>query len=305
MLKSIFFVPGAMSAKILDGNAIATRVRAEWKVRAAATTAAGCRPGLAVVIVGENPASRIYVRSKVKACAELGLYSELHELPAAVEESRLIALVASLNNNAGIHGILVQLPLPAHIDRSRVLAAVAPGKDVDGFHLENAGGLLTGNSPFPPCTPYGVMQMLAHAGVPIRGQHAVIVGASTIVGKPMALMLLHEDATVTICNSKTRDLGAITRQADILVVATGKPGLVNGGMVKDGVTVIDVGINRTPDGKLTGDVDFASVAAKAAYITPVPGGVGPMTITMLLVNTIRAAERACETRKINTQSAVF
>jgi methylenetetrahydrofolate dehydrogenase (NADP+) / methenyltetrahydrofolate cyclohydrolase len=305
MLKSAFCFPRPMTAKILDGNAIATRVRAEWKVRAAAVSAAGCRPGLAVAIVGENPASRVYVRSKVKACAELGLYSELHELPAMVEESRLIALIQTLNRKPEIHGILVQLPLPAHIDRNRVLAAIAPEKDVDGFHLENAGGLMTGNSLFPPCTPFGVMQMLAHENIPIRGQHAVIVGASNIVGKPMAMMLLQEGATVTICNSKTRDLGAMTRQADILVVATGKPGLVKGDMVKPGAAVIDVGINRMPDGKLAGDVDFSSSAEKAAYITPVPGGVGPMTITMLLVNTIRAAERACTAQRLSSQPAVL
>ncbi len=293
-----------MPAIILDGNAIATRVRAEWKVRAAAVTAAGCRPGLAVVIVGENSASRIYVRNKVKACAELGLYSELHELPATVDEPRLIAVIESLNRKPEVHGILVQLPLPAHLDQRQVLAAVAPEKDVDGFHLENAGGLLTGNSAFPPCTPSGVMQMLAFEHIPIRGRHAVIVGASNIVGKPMAMMLLHEGATVTICNSKTPDLGAMTRQADILVVATGKPRLVNGDMVKAGAAVIDVGINRTADGKLVGDVDFASAAAKAAYISPVPGGVGPMTITMLVVNTIRAAERACADRLVKAQPAV-
>jgi methylenetetrahydrofolate dehydrogenase (NADP+)/methenyltetrahydrofolate cyclohydrolase len=282
-----------MPAKILDGNAIATRVRAEWKPRAMAAAAAGCRPGLAVVIVGDNPASRIYVRNKVKACAEQGLYSEQHELPATVDDARLISLVISLNHKPDIHGILVQLPLPAHIDRRKVYFAIDPDKDVDGFHLENAGGLLTGNSPFPPCTPAGIMQMLASESIPIRGRHAVIVGASNIVGKPMALMLLHEGATVTICNSKTPDLGAMTRQADILVVATGKPGLVNGEMVKEGAVVIDVGINRLANGKLAGDVDFASIAAKAAYVSPVPGGVGPMTITMLVVNTIRAAERAC------------
>jgi methylenetetrahydrofolate dehydrogenase (NADP+)/methenyltetrahydrofolate cyclohydrolase len=285
-----------MSAKILDGNAIATRVRAEWKQRSIAAAAAGCRPGLAVVIVGDNPASRIYVRNKVKACAELDLYSEQHELPATVDEARLISLISTLNRKPEIHGILVQLPLPAHIDRRKVYFAIDPDKDVDGFHLENAGGLLVGNSPFPPCTPAGVMQMLASESIQIRGKHAVVVGASNIVGKPMALMLLHEGATVTICNSKTPDLGAITRQADILVVATGKPGLVNGDMVKEGVTVIDVGINRLANGKLAGDVDFASVAPKAAYLSPVPGGVGPMTITMLAVNTIRAAERACASR---------
>jgi methylenetetrahydrofolate dehydrogenase (NADP+)/methenyltetrahydrofolate cyclohydrolase len=285
-----------MPAKILDGNAIATRVRAEWKPRVIAVAAAGCRPGLAVVIVGDNPASKIYVRNKVKACAELDLYSEQHELPATVEESALIGLVAALNRKPDIHGVLVQMPLPAHIDRRKVYSAIDPDKDVDGFHLENAGGLLVGNSPFPPCTPAGVMQMLASEGIALRGRHAVIVGASNIVGKPMALMLLHEGATVTICNSKTPDLGAMTRQADILVVATGKPGLVNGDMVKEGAAVIDVGINRLANGKLAGDLDFASVAAKVAYISPVPGGVGPMTITMLLVNTIRAAERACASK---------
>jgi methylenetetrahydrofolate dehydrogenase (NADP+) / methenyltetrahydrofolate cyclohydrolase len=285
-----------MPAKILDGNAIATRVRAEWKPRVIAVAAAGCRPGLAVVIVGDNPASKIYVRNKVKACAELDLYSEQHELPATVEESALIGLVAALNRKPDIHGVLVQMPLPAHIDRRKVYSAIDPDKDVDGFHLENAGGLLVGSSPFPPCTPAGVMQMLASEGIALRGRHAVIVGASNIVGKPMALMLLHEGATVTICNSKTPDLGAMTRQADILVVATGKPGLVNGDMVKEGAAVIDVGINRLANGKLAGDLDFASVAAKVAYISPVPGGVGPMTITMLLVNTIRAAERACASK---------
>jgi methylenetetrahydrofolate dehydrogenase (NADP+) / methenyltetrahydrofolate cyclohydrolase len=282
-----------MSAKILDGKAIAARVRAEWKTRADAAAAAGCRPGLAVIIVGDNPASRIYVRNKARACAEMGLYSEQHELPANVDEGRLVALIKSLNRKAEVHGILVQMPLPPHLDRQHVLAAIAPEKDVDGFHPENAGGLLGGNPLFPPCTPYGVMQILGLSGIPIHGQHAVVVGASNAVGKPMALMLLHEGATVTICNSKTRDLGVMTRQADILVVAAGKPGLVNGGMVKPGATVIDVGINRLADGKLVGDVDFASAVQIAGAITPVPGGVGPMTITMLMVNTIRAAERAC------------
>jgi methylenetetrahydrofolate dehydrogenase (NADP+)/methenyltetrahydrofolate cyclohydrolase len=282
-----------MPANILDGKAIAARVRAEWKTRADALAATGCRLGLAAIIVGDNPASRIYVRNKAKACAEMGLHAEQHELPENVDEGRLVALIQSLNRKPDVHGILVQLPLPVGLDRQRILAAVAPEKDVDGFHLENAGGLLTGNPLFPPCTPYGVMQILALSGIAIRGEHAVIVGASNIVGKPMAMMLLREGATVTICNSKTRDLGAMTRQADILVVATGKPGLVNGSMVKRGATVIDVGINRLPDGKLVGDVDFASAVQVAGAITPVPGGVGPMTITMLLVNTIRAAERAC------------
>ena len=281
-----------MPAKIIDGNAIARSVRAEWKGRADALIAAGCRPGLAVVIVGDDPASRIYVRNKVKAGADLGLYSELHELAASVSEPELLALIESLNRKPEVHGILLQLPLPKHMDQRRALEAIAPGKDVDGFHLENAGRMMTGNPVFPPCTPNGVMQMLAYEQIPIRGQHAVIVGASNLVGKPMAMMLLKEGATITLCNSKTRDLGAMTRQADILVVATGKAGIVTGDMVKPGATVIDVGINRLPDGKLAGDVEFASAKEKAGTITPVPGGVGPMTITMLLVNTIRAAERA-------------
>jgi methylenetetrahydrofolate dehydrogenase (NADP+)/methenyltetrahydrofolate cyclohydrolase len=281
-----------MPAKIIDGNAVARSVRAEWKLRADALGAAGCQPGLAVVIVGDDPASRVYIRNKVKACAEVGLYSELHELPATAAESDLLALVESLNRKSAVHGVLVQLPLPKHMDPRRALEAISPEKDVDGFHLYNAGSLMTGDSIFPPCTPYGVMQMLAYEGIPIRGRHAVIVGASNIVGKPMALMLLKEGATITICNSKTPDLGAMTRLADILVVATGKPGIVRGDMVKPGAAVIDVGINRGPDGKLAGDVDFASVVGHAGWITPVPGGVGPMTITMLLVNTIRAAERA-------------
>jgi methylenetetrahydrofolate dehydrogenase (NADP+)/methenyltetrahydrofolate cyclohydrolase len=284
-----------MPAKILDGNAIAASVRAEWKIRADALIAAGCRPGLAVVIAGDHAASRIYVRNKIKSCADLGLHSEMHELPADVGEAAVLELVDTLNRKPGIHGILVQLPLPIGVNPRRVLDAISPAKDVDGFSLLNAGALFTArsgdSSPLPPCTPAGIMQMLSHAGIPIRGQHAVMVGASNVVGKPMAIMLLQEGATVTLCNSKTRDLAAMTRLADILVVAVGKPRLIRGAMVKPGAVVIDVGINRLPDGKLAGDVDFAEVAEVAASISPVPGGVGPMTIAMLLVNTIRAAER--------------
>ena len=281
-----------MPARILDGKAIAKSVRAEWKIRADALAAAGCTPGLAVVIVGEDAASKIYVRNKVKACAELDLHSELHELPADAGEAELLTLIATLNRKQDVHGILVQLPLPRQIDARRVLEAIAPDKDVDGFHLSSAGAVMTGNATFPPCTPYGIMQMLAHEKIPVRGRHAVMVGASNVVGKPMAMMLLKEGATVTICNSKTPDLGAMTRQADILVVATGRINIVTGDMVKPGAVVIDVGTNRLPNGKLTGDIEFSSVAEKAGWVSPVPGGVGPMTITMLLVNTIRAAERA-------------
>ncbi len=300
-----------MPAKILDGNAIAERVRAEWKICADALVAAGHRPGLAVVIVGDHAASRIYVRNKLKSCGDLGLHSEMHEFPADVSEATLLALIDSLNRNPAVHGVLVQLPLPAGINPRRVLDAISPAKDVDGFSLLNAGALFTArsgdSSPLPPCTPAGIMQMLSHAGVPVRGQHAVMVGASNVVGKPMAIMLLQEGATVTLCNSKTRDLAAMTRLADILVVAVGKPRLITGGMVKPGAVVIDVGINRLPDGKLAGDVDFASVAETAAYISPVPGGVGPMTITMLLVNTIRAAERqlAHTTPLISTRTSTL
>jgi methylenetetrahydrofolate dehydrogenase (NADP+) / methenyltetrahydrofolate cyclohydrolase len=281
-----------MSAKIMDGNALAKEVRAEWKVRAQRLTEKGVQPGLAVVIVGDNPASSIYVRNKAKACNETGIYSEIHEFPESASQNEVIRRIQELNNNPRIHGILVQLPLPRHLESSKVIASIAVEKDADGFHLYNVGALVTGNTVFPPCTPYGVMKMLEKCGIPVEGQHAVVVGRSNIVGKPMALMLLQKGATVTICTSKTRELAEHTRRADILVVAAGKPHMINASMVKTGATVIDVGINRMPDGKLTGDVDFESVKEKAGYITPVPGGVGPMTITMLLCNAIEAAERA-------------
>lgn len=281
-----------MSARIIDGKSIANEVRSEWKSRADALVEKGIRPGLAVVIVGGNPASSIYVRNKAKACSETGIYSEIHEFPEDASQDEVIQRIQELNANPAVHGILVQLPLPPQFQSDKVIAAIDVEKDVDGFHLYNVGALVTGNTIFPPCTPQGVMKLLEKCAIPIEGQHAVMVGRSNIVGKPMALMLLQKGATVTICTSKTRDLGEHTRRADILVVAVGKPGTVTAEMVKPGATVIDVGINRMPDGKITGDVDFESVKEKAANITPVPGGVGPMTITMLLGNTVEAAERA-------------
>ncbi len=283
-----------MTARIIDGKAIAQEVRAEWKQRADALKARGVTPGLAVIIVGEDPASRVYVANKVKACAELGLHSEHIELSADTPEATLLARIAALNADPKIHGILVQLPVPKHIDSNKVLEAISPDKDVDGFHQMNVGALVTGNTRFPPCTPYGAMKLLEKSGVSIEGKHAVVVGRSNIVGKPMALMLLQQNATVTICTSKTVDLAKYTRDADILVVATGKPKMVTGDMIKPGAAVIDVGINRLPDGKLCGDVDFESAKQVAGWITPVPGGVGPMTITMLVANTVQAAERAAQ-----------
>jgi len=280
-----------MTAKIIDGNAIAKVVRAQWKERAERLKAKGVVPGLAVIIVGDNPASRVYVRNKVKACAEAGLYSEKIELPASVSEAILLKKIEELNANPAIHGILVQLPLPKHIDNNKVLDTISMEKDVDGFHLYNLGALVAGESVFPPCTPYGIQCLLEYLNIPIAGQNAVVVGRSNIVGKPMALMLLQKDATVSICTSKTRDLAQYTILADILVVATGKPGMITAPMVKRGAVVIDVGITRQDDGRLVGDVDFEGVKERAGYITPVPGGVGPMTITMLIANTVQAAER--------------
>ena len=280
-----------MTAKIIDGKAIAQEVRAEWKVRADALKTRGITPGLAVIIVGEDAASKVYVGNKVKACAELGLHSEHIALPANTDQATLLEKIAGLNANPAIHGILVQLPLPKHIDSDKVLKTIDPNKDVDGFHPMNVGALVTGNPLLRPCTPYGAMKLLEKMGVEIEGKHAVVVGRSNIVGKPMALMLLHKNATVTICTSKTRDLAHHTRDADILVVATGKPKMITGDMIKPGAAVIDVGINRMPNGKLCGDVDFDSAKKVAGYLTPVPGGVGPMTITMLVANTVEAAER--------------
>ena len=281
-----------MTARIIDGAALSARIREEAAQRVAALAAKGARPGLAVVLVGEDPASQVYVRNKVAACEKAGLHSVKEQYPADMSEAELLARIAILNQDPTIHGILVQLPLPKHMDSHKVIEAIAAEKDVDGFHISNAGLLMTGQPLFRPCTPYGVMKMLEAEGVALRGAEAVIVGASNIVGKPMAMLLLQAGATITLCNSKTRDLAAQTRRADVLVVATGKPGMIDGSMIKPGAVVIDVGINRGTDGKLCGDVDFASAKEVAGAITPVPGGVGPMTIAMLLVNTIEAAERA-------------
>lgn len=280
-----------MQTRIIDGTAIAQQVRDSLRKRVAALAAAGFNPGLAVLQVGENPASRVYVRNKVKACRELGLYSQHIELPANTSEPALLERIRALNEDARVHGILVQLPLPQGISGEHVLEAIAPEKDVDGFHPINVGLLATGHPRFVPCTPLGILRLLEYEGIDPTGRHAVVVGRSNIVGKPMALLLLQRGATVTICNSKTPDLGAMTRQGDILVVAAGKPRLITGTMAKFGAVVIDVGINRLPDGKLAGDVDFQGLQGIASLITPVPGGVGPMTIAMLLENTILAAER--------------
>ncbi|HQV88800.1 MAG TPA: bifunctional methylenetetrahydrofolate dehydrogenase/methenyltetrahydrofolate cyclohydrolase FolD [Nitrosomonas sp.] len=281
-----------MSAHIIDGKKIAELVRAEWKLRAEKLTQLGTKPGLAVIIVGDNAASGIYVKNKVKACSDVGIYSEVHSFPENAQQNEVLHCIQTLNENPHIHGILVQLPLPPQFENNRVITSIAVEKDVDGFHFYNVGALVTGNTVFSPCTPYGVMVMLEKNHIPVEGQHAVVVGRSNIVGKPMALMLLEQGATVTICTSKTRDLPQFTKNADILVVATGKPRMITAEMVKPGAVVIDVGINRLPDGKLCGDVDYDTVKDVAGYITPVPGGVGPMTITMLLCNTILAAERA-------------
>jgi methylenetetrahydrofolate dehydrogenase (NADP+)/methenyltetrahydrofolate cyclohydrolase len=279
-----------MTAKIIDGKAIAKRYREELKTRIERLKEVGIIPGLAVAIVGDDPASRVYVRNKSLACQSIGMHSEVHAMSAETSQAHLIAFVKSLNADPDIHGILVQLPLPGHIDSRAVIEAIAPEKDVDGFHYQNVGSLMVGESAFYPCTPLGVMKMLEHEGVAVEGAHAVVVGRSTIVGKPMALLLLNAGATVTICHSKTRDLPAMTRQADILVAAVGKPRMITAQMVKPGATVIDVGINRLRDGSLAGDVDFDAVKAVASRITPVPGGVGPMTIAMLLGNTVKSAE---------------
>ncbi len=281
-----------MTAKIIDGKAISEAVRKEWKERADKLKEQGVLPGLAVIIVGDNPASKLYVNNKIKACHEVGLHSEVHDMPEDITEDMLLNLIQQLNEAKKINGILVQLPLPKHIDENKVLEAIDQDKDVDGFHLYNVGALMTGNTVFPPCTPFGVMRMLEYCKVPIAGQNAVVVGRSNIVGKPMAMLLLQKDATVTICTSKTKDLTYHTTQADILVVATGRAEMVKAEHVKQGAVVIDVGINRLDNGKLVGDVDFESVKEVAGHITPVPGGVGPMTITMLVANTVMAAERA-------------
>jgi len=281
-----------MAARLIDGKALAAQVRAEVKPAVAALAARGARPGLAAIVAGDDPASRVYVRNKVRACEELGVRSEQHELAADVAQGVLLERIAALNADAQVHGILVQLPLPPQFDVERVLSAVSPAKDVDGFHAENLGRLVRGVPRFVSCTPAGVMRMLQHARVPLAGRNAVVIGRSNIVGKPMALLLLQKDATVTICHSRTPDLADLTRRADIIVAAAGRARLVGAGMVKPGACVIDVGIHRGPDGKLAGDVDFDAVKGVAGWISPVPGGVGPMTVAMLVANTIHATELA-------------
>jgi methylenetetrahydrofolate dehydrogenase (NADP+)/methenyltetrahydrofolate cyclohydrolase len=283
-----------MTAQIIDGTALSRQLRAEVALRAAALKAKGLTPGLAVVLVGDSPASQVYVRNKVKACEDAGLHSVLEKYDATLSEADLLARVDALNQDPAIHGILVQLPLPAHIDAQKVIEAISPAKDVDGFHVASAGALMTGMPGFWPCTPYGCMKMLESIGCNLRGKHAVVIGRSNIVGKPMALMLLAQSATVTICHSATTDLKAMTLQADVIVAAVGKRNVLTADMVKPGAVVIDVGMNRNDEGKLCGDVDFDGVKEVAGWITPVPGGVGPMTITMLLVNTLEAAERVAE-----------
>ena len=281
-----------MTAHTIDGNALSHQLRADVSDRAAALKARGITPGLAVVLVGDNPASQVYVRNKVRACADSGLHSVLEKYDATLSEADLLARVDALNKDPAIHGILVQLPLPAHIDAQKVIEAISPLKDVDGFHIASAGALMTGAPGFWPCTPYGCMKMLESIGYDLKGKHAVVIGRSNIVGKPMALVLLAKNATVTICHSATPDLKAMTLQADVIVAAVGKRNVLTADMVKPGAVVLDVGMNRDDQGKLCGDVDFAGVSQIASHITPVPGGVGPMTITMLLVNTLEAAERA-------------
>ncbi len=286
-----------MTAQLIDGNALSKQLRGEVAARAAKLTAKGIKPGLAVILVGDNPASQVYVRNKVKACEDAGLNSVLEKYEATMTEAELLARVEALNNDPSIHGILVQLPLPKHIDDHKVIEAISPAKDVDGFHVASAGALMVGEQGFKACTPYGCMKMLESIGMKdLRGKHAVVIGRSNIVGKPMAMMLLAANATVTITHSGTADLGAMTRQADIVVAAVGKRKVLTADMVKPGAVVIDVGMNRDDEGKLCGDVDFAGVKEVAGWITPVPGGVGPMTITMLLVNTMEAAERVAAAR---------
>jgi len=287
-----------MTAKIIDGKSVAVSVRKDCLKRTQYLMGRfGKAPGLAVIMVGEDPASAVYVGKKVHACADVGIKSHKFLFPAAASQDDVLAKINELCADPNIHGILVQLPLPKHIDPKVVLGAIDEKKDVDGFHLYNVGGLVIGDTVFPPCTPYGVMLMLDHAGVDVAGKNAVVVGASNIVGKPMALMLMQREATVSVCHAKTRDLAQFTILADILIVAAGCPNLITGPMVKSGAVVIDVGINRLPDGRLVGDCDFDGVSKRASMITPVPGGVGPMTVTMLLVNTISSAERAMEPEK--------
>ena len=282
-----------MTAKIIDGVAVARNIRAECRRRVESLQAKyGVVPGLAVILVGENPASVLYIRNKLRACDEIGIRSYKFDFPVSVDQAAVVRQIKVLNEDPNVHGILVQLPLPASFDLMQILHAISIDKDVDGFHLYNVGGLVLGDTVFPPCTPYGVVKLLEHEKIALEGKNVVVVGASNIVGKPMALMLMQRDATVCICHAKTRDLAQFTLLADVLVVAAGHPKLIVPQMVRTGAVVIDVGINRLPNGKLVGDVDFEGVREKASCITPVPGGVGPMTVTMLMVNTITSAERA-------------
>ena len=282
-----------MSAIVIDGRAVARKIREEERQRIEQLVARHqVRPGLTVILVGADPASQVYVRNKIAACREVGIRSDFIQLPRDISQTDLLRRIDNLNTDPSVHGILVQLPLPEHIDIHAVLERISAEKDVDGFNLYNVGGLVTGNTIFPPCTPYGVQKLLDHEGIDVEGRNVVVVGASNIVGKPMALMLMQQDATVCICHKKTRDLAQFTILADILVVAAGVPGLITPQMVRTGAVVIDVGINRLPDGRITGDVDFEGVRQKASYISPVPGGVGPMTVAMLMHNTILSAERA-------------
>ena len=284
-----------MTAQLISGTALSQQIRRDLSLRIAALTARGQQPGLAVILVGDDPASALYVRNKVKACADTGVLSVLEQYPASLPEAELLARIQALNADPRIHGILVQMPLPKHIHPQRVIEAISVAKDVDGYSVQSAGDLMAGLPGFRPCTPYGCMKLIESTGVSLKGKHAVVIGRSNTVGKPMALLLLQANATVTICHSATPDLGHFTRQADVVVVAVGRRNTLTADMVKPGVIVIDVGMNRVPEGepdagKLCGDVDFHSVAERASWITPVPGGVGPMTITMLLANTVESAE---------------
>jgi methylenetetrahydrofolate dehydrogenase (NADP+)/methenyltetrahydrofolate cyclohydrolase len=281
-----------MTAQLIDGTALSKTIRAQVAERAAALTAKGHQPGLAVILVGEDPASQVYVRNKVKACQEHGLHSVFEKYEATLSEAELLARIDALNRDPAIHGILVQMPLPKHINPHRVIESISTAKDVDGYSTLSAGELMTGLPGFRPCTPYGCMKLIETTGVDLRGKHAVVIGRSNTVGKPMALLLLQANATVTVCHSATADIAHHTRQADLIVAAVGRRNTVTADMVKPGAIVVDVGMNRNDEGKLCGDVDFAAVSKVVGYITPVPGGVGPMTITMLLVNTIESAERA-------------
>ena len=283
-----------MAAQLIDGVALSRQLRQQFAQQTQSLIARGVRPGLAVILVGDDPASQVYVRNKVKACEEAGFHSLLDRQPASLSEADLLARVHALNADTAIHGILVQLPLPKHIDAQKVIEAISPDKDVDGFHVASAGALMTGLPGFWPCTPHGCMKMLEHIGHDLRGKHAVVIGRSNIVGKPMAMMLLQKNATVTICHSATPDLKHHTLQADVIVAAVGKTRLLTADMVKPGAVVLDVGMNRDEQGKLCGDVDFEGVRQVASHITPVPGGVGPMTITMLLANTLISATRVAD-----------